>query len=282
MKFYNELNRSQFKYIYRSTRGQFDTFHMHHGMEFLYIFAGSLLAVLDNRIHQVGPGTLVLLQPFQLHRIEPDQDQNYERTVLIFDPYHMDNRLQPYPQFQRFFQYLWKEQLPAQIIRHPLIDTQFRHGRDYLFGSSANDTKSEHLTFFVNSILQSLHWIWHTLEQSAASPSSPRSSHYAEYVMKWIDQHFHEELTLEQLAALVHLSPFHLSRMFHEATGSTISEHIAARRLREACFLLKTTSLSIKLIGERTGYPNFSYFCRTFKKQTGMSPREYRDRFDLG
>ncbi|GAA3405415.1 AraC family transcriptional regulator [Paenibacillus hodogayensis] len=282
MKFYNELSQSRFKYISRSTRGHFDTFHMHHGMEFLYIFAGSVLMVLENRIFQVGPGTLVLLQPFQLHRIEPDREQSYERTVLIFDPYHMDNRLQPYPQFQRFFQYLWKEKLPVQLIRHPMLDQLFQHGKDYLFDSSAKDEKSEQLTFFVNSILQALYWIWNTLDETSAGPSSPRSNHYAEYVMKWIDQHFHEELNLDQLADLVHLSPYHLSRMFHHATGSTITEHIAARRLREACFLLQTSNLSVKLIGERIGYPNFSYFCRIFKKHMGKSPREYRDMFEIG
>ncbi|MDF2659620.1 MAG: AraC family transcriptional regulator [Paenibacillus sp.] len=277
MKFYNELNQSQFKYNYRLTRGHFDTFHMHHGMEFLFIFAGSLLLVVENRIHHVGPGTLVLLQPFQLHRVEPDLEKDYERTVLIFDPYYMENRLQPYPQFHRFFQYLWKEKLPVQIIRHPMIEQLFQHGRDYLFNGNVNDERSEQLTFFVKSVLQSLNWIWNTLDQAAASTPSLRSNHYAECIMKWIDQHFHEELSLEQLAALVHLSPYHLSRLFHEATGSKISEHITARRIREACFLLKTGSTSIKEIGERIGFPNFSYFCRIFRKHTGMSPREYRE-----
>lgn len=277
MKFYNELDQRQFKYIYRVTRGHFDTFHMHHGMEFLYLFSGSILLVVENRIYHVGPGTLLLFQPFQLHRIEPDQEKPYERTVLIFDPYHMENRLQPYPQFHRFFQYLRKEKLPVQMIRHPMLDQLFQQGRDYLFDENACDERAEQLTFFVKSVLQSLHWIWNTLDQTASNTPSLRSNHYAERIMNWIDLHFHEDLSLEQLAALVHLSPYHVSRLFHEATGSKISEHIAARRIREACFLLKTSSLSIKDIGERIGFPNFSYFCRIFRKHTGVSPRRYRE-----
>lgn len=277
MRFYNELKHRQFKYNYRLTRGNFDTFHMHHGMEFLYIFSGKILLIVENRIYHVGPGTLLLLQPFQLHRIEPDLEQDYERTVLIFDPYYMENRLQPYPQYHRFFQYLWKEKLPVQIIRHPMLEQLFRNGRDYLFGESVYDERAEQLTFFVKSVLQSLHWIWNTLDQAANNAPSLRSNHYAERIMKWIDEHFHEELSLEQLAALVHLSPYHVSRLFHEATGSKISEHITARRIREACFLLKTGSIPIKEIGERIGFPNFSYFCRIFRKHTGMSPRTYRE-----
>ncbi|WP_158606900.1 AraC family transcriptional regulator [Paenibacillus ginsengarvi] len=278
MRFFNELNKSQFKYAYRTTRGPFDTFHMHHGMEFLYVFQGSLLIVMENRIHQVGPGTLLLFQPFQLHRVEPDLDSDYERTVLIFDPYYMENRLQPYPQFHRFFEYLCKEKLPVQIVRHPMLDQLFDHGKQYLFGGSVKDEQSEQLTFFIQSVLQSLYWIWNTLDPAAANSPSLRANHYAENVMKWIDQHFHEELTLEQLAALVHISPYHLSRLFHEATGSKISEHITARRIREACFLLKTGNTPIKEIGERIGFPNFSYFCRIFRKHTGLSPRAYRER----
>jgi len=86
------------------------------------------------------------------------------------------------------------------------------------------------------------------------------------------------ERSLEQIAASVHLSPSHISGLFRKETGQTVSAYIGFVRIEKSKQLLKTTQLSIAEIASRCGFEEQSYFSRVFRKQTGLSPKAYRDR----
>lgn len=68
-----------------------------------------------------------------------------------------------------------------------------------------------------------------------------------------------------------------LYRRFRLATGLGISDYLAALRTKEACRLLKTTALPVAAIGKAVGLPTPTYFSRFFVRQTGLSPRSYRN-----
>jgi AraC-like DNA-binding protein len=95
--------------------------------------------------------------------------------------------------------------------------------------------------------------------------------------MEWVEQHFREELSLKQLASELHLSSYHISHLFQEHTGFTITDYMTARRLKEACLLLSTTSYSIRDIGQNIGLNSDSYFIQLFKKHIGVTPKQYRN-----
>jgi len=97
-------------------------------------------------------------------------------------------------------------------------------------------------------------------------------------VMEYIKSHYSGKLTLEQIAASVHLSPSHISGLFRKETGQTVSAYIGFVRIEKSKQLLKTTQLSIAEIASRCGFEEQSYFSRVFRKQTGLSPKAYRDR----
>jgi len=99
-----------------------------------------------------------------------------------------------------------------------------------------------------------------------------------EIVIRHIDEHFYDPLTLQQLADMVHFSPPYLSRIFHKKQGLTIKAYITGKRLENARYLLKETNLSIGEIAESCGFLNISHFDRIFKQQTDRSPMEYRRR----
>jgi AraC family transcriptional regulator len=88
--------------------------------------------------------------------------------------------------------------------------------------------------------------------------------------------HMHRELSLEEIAAAAHLSPFHFSRLFKKLTGSTPHAYLAALRAARARDLLSETDLSVTEIGARVGYMSSSHFSKAFRQSTGISPRAYR------
>lgn len=74
--------------------------------------------------------------------------------------------------------------------------------------------------------------------------------------MWWIEKHLDYEIRLGKMTADVHLSKSYASRIFHQETGSSITDYVTARRLKQDYLLLQTTTLWVEEIGRRAGFPN--------------------------
>jgi Response regulator containing CheY-like receiver domain and AraC-type DNA-binding domain len=96
-------------------------------------------------------------------------------------------------------------------------------------------------------------------------------------VVQFIKLHISEDITRDQLANYVYLNPDYLTRIFKKQTGKSISTFILDERMKIAGQLLASTSISVSLIANQTGYTNFSYFAKVFKRYTGYNPVKYRD-----
>lgn len=109
--------------------------------------------------------------------------------------------------------------------------------------------------------------------------TSAASSHakIIESSRAYINEHFREPLTLEQLADIANMSPFHFSRVFTRQTGFTPHQYLIATRINSAKFLLKLPDISIKEIAFGSGFNSESSFCSTFRKWEQMTPSEYRE-----
>lgn len=92
----------------------------------------------------------------------------------------------------------------------------------------------------------------------------------------YINDHLTDELSLNELAEQASLSPFYFSRLFKKETGFSPHNYIITTRINNAKFLLRTSDASIKNICFTTGFTSESSFCTTFKKETGITPSEYR------
>lgn len=98
----------------------------------------------------------------------------------------------------------------------------------------------------------------------------------AEEIITYINEHFREGITVEELAARAGLSQYHFIRTFKKETGFTPHEYLVNTRLATARYLLKNTRLSVKDICFSTGFSCESVFCSAFKRRQGMTPAQYR------
>lgn len=92
----------------------------------------------------------------------------------------------------------------------------------------------------------------------------------------YIANHYSEELSAEILASAVYLTPDYLSRLFKKSTGKSISQYIRQYRMEKAKDALLHTHKKVIEIGIQSGYPNYSYFCQSFREYFGSSPEKYR------
>jgi two-component system response regulator YesN len=94
---------------------------------------------------------------------------------------------------------------------------------------------------------------------------------------EYIDTHYSDnELSIQKLADHLHISACYLSIIFKKETGETFLKRLVHVRLEAAKELLGSTDLKSAEVAERIGYPDINYFSYFFKKNFGISPREYR------
>ncbi|MEK3874610.1 MULTISPECIES: helix-turn-helix domain-containing protein [unclassified Paenibacillus] len=86
-----------------------------------------------------------------------------------------------------------------------------------------------------------------------------------------------EALSLQRVAAYVHLHPGHLSELFKKETGSTFGDFVTGMRMRRAMNLLAVTPAKVSEVAAMTGYEDVKYFSRLFRKHTGKTPSEFRE-----
>ena len=98
----------------------------------------------------------------------------------------------------------------------------------------------------------------------------------AELAREYIRAHFHERLTLERVATACFVHPNHLSRLFRTHYNTTFSDYLTHVRMVHAKEKLRMSDQSVREIASEVGYDDYSYFCRVFRKEMGVTPLEYR------
>src|SRR5690606_974499 len=127
----------------------------------------------------------------------------------------------------------------------------------------------------INSIEEICHWVVKVLDtfmDTVYQTKKVRNAKCLGEALKYIRENFNKNITLEDVARSVYISPYYLSHLFKEELNITFLEYLTMVRMEEAKGLLKDTSLSIVAVASQVGYEDASYFSKVFKKYVGMSP----------
>ena len=96
-------------------------------------------------------------------------------------------------------------------------------------------------------------------------------------VLTQIDSDLTADLSLRTQAEQLNINSSYLSTLFKKETGTTLTEYVNRKRIEHAIFLLNTTNMKIQAIAQACGIPDVNYFTKIFKKQIGITPKDYRD-----
>ena len=131
-------------------------------------------------------------------------------------------------------------------------------------------TSLEELSVWVTGIM-------HRFVKYTFDFSQIRHSNVVYKVMEYIRNHYDEKITLDDIAQYVYLSRAYLSSVFAEETGQSLFSYINYYRVEKSKMLLRDMSVRVVDVAGLCGYDDQSYFTKVFRKQTGMSPKKYRD-----
>jgi len=281
-----EMNNEPFLFSHRfeTAETDWDMFHSHQGLELLLVLEGEGQVLMERKLYPLHAGRLIVFQPYQLHRVQMRASNvTYVRSVVVYDPAVVDTYLQPFPLLRHWARWLWKGRLPKQVftLEGTTLDAfvlLYDRAKPMIY-QTAGAEKLEHFLLFLLALLP--------LIRSACLPlplpggteeeSARRAIRHAESIMEWIERHYREPFDLGRLADELHLSPHHVSHLFREDTGLSVTDYLTARRMKEACLLLGSTDLPVQAVARAIGLSNDSYFTQLFKRKLGVTPREYRN-----
>ena len=155
-----------------------------------------------------------------------------------------------------------------------------RGGMDLVDAMRLSDSyiqKLEHL----QSLEQISNLGFHAVREYTTKVYEARSSYQTELVNQvksYIHHHISDNIKTEDIASHLYMSRSYLSSKFKKESGVSLNTYITLLKLEEAKHLLLYSDKSLSLISSYLGYSSQSYFCNTFKKYVGQTPKEYRER----
>lgn len=269
------MQRDTFEvFHYREPRPNTVEVHHHDFYEVYYLLGGQVEYWVDGRIIRMMPGDLLLINPLELHRPMIEQGSPvYERIVLWINKEYLEGLAGSSQRLSRCFDttlpghthliHSSASERPALTARMGELVREF-YSRD--FGS---DLCAEGL--FLQFMVQLNRMAFHTeSQQEETEDLSP----LVQKVLGYITEHIHEELSLEDIAAHMFISKYHLSHAFSREVGVSVYRYVMLRRLMMARQLLMAGE-SAGQVCRNCGFADYTSFYRAFKSEYGVSPREF-------
>lgn len=117
--------------------------------------------------------------------------------------------------------------------------------------------------------------------RNVVSKREERSGDIIRNAKRYIEDNFDKDISLDDVSRVVNISPYYFSKVFKEESGLNFIEYLTNIRIEKAKELLENSGLSIKEICLSCGYTDPNYFSRSFKKNVGVTPTEYKEKLNV-
>ena len=236
--------------------------HLHKQMEIIYVLSGGITVTIHEEKRDLLPGDIAVSFPGTIHSIKTLESSQI--ILLIFDPFLVDlssitvTGKKPDSPF-----------LPKEILHKDIsycMNSLLEIAKPYDSTLSTVLIKG-YLTLLLARLLESL-----TLKEVPVDDLN-----LVHQVLVYVDDHFTQALTLEQIAVKLNTSKYYLSRIFNHQLNTSFNSYINNQRIQMAQYLLAGTNQSITEISFQVGFESMRTFYRAFKEICRITPSEYRE-----
>lgn len=224
--------------------------HMHLSFEFITVRQGTMKVTVDGTGYLLKEGDALLIFPNQLHALESTESRH---MLCIFAP-----------DLIRAYRSKAERYLPQSSLFRP----------DPLWIEALDRLEPDAKSIAKKGILYSLCAAFD--ETAVYLPRKAEQKDLLSRIFAFVEAHYGEDCSLEQLAATLGYDYAYLSRYFKKATGISYGSYLNVYRLNKTCVLLDNTDQSILQCALDCGYNSLRTFNRNFKEQFGKTPAQYR------
>lgn len=250
--------------------------HHHDFYEVYFFLSGNVQYNIESRSYLLTPGDVLLISPMELHQPMFGQDQReYERIVLWIDKQFLEGFSLPGQSFTVCFDtenphhtnLLRPEGVARQFLMFMLEQLISENSTEDPYWEVSAMTYLAQVLILLNRLA-----LKHRKEESVTGQDSTVYS-----VLGYINEHYSESLTLDDLANQFFISKYHLAREFQRLVGTSVHRYIVQKRLVMAKQMLSAGKPSSEVY-QSCGFGDYSNFYRAFKSEYQISPKEFVSR----
>lgn len=248
----------------------FPEMHDHDYWEFFTILSGETKHVGEINAQTLVAGTGVLVHPWDKHKFIAAAHNYSQMNVMITDDY-----------FRELLGIIDPKQYELLVsVKHPIyyeIDSSAL--KELIKTVHALQTIDDKET---DKFINLVKCIWLDIIKLIYRSDLHANYDYPEWLNDFIQKmRLPENISkpVSELCSLTYFSYSHLTRLFRQYTGETLSNYLSTLRLNYGAMLLRTTDMSVLSISSSVGYDSLSHFMRMFKKRFNMTPKQYKRSF---
>ena len=235
--------------------------HTHNHTELFFIVSGKGQFLIQDQIFPVDVNNLVIINPNVPHTEASLNAQPLEYIVLGIDGIELATKENSNGEFCILGHF---ESVDiSSCLRNILREMELKN-------TGYMDVCQAYMEILIIRLMRNTDLAVQTQPQVISGNSQCAA------VRRYIDLHFKEPLTLEQLSEEAHINKYYLSHAFKREYGVSPINYMISRRIDESKYLLAETDLSMSQIAQLLGFSSLSYFSQVFRKIHGSSPMEFR------
>lgn len=248
--------------------------HYHDELELIYCMDGIGKILIDGEAHLLFPGDFACILPQQVHSID-SASEPFSYCNLLFRFSLLETPSPENPAYQKYFAPF----ADGTLCIPPILKKDTLAGKELKAAilPLLNTDETPSLLRIKSRLYAAMEIFYQT---ATPAPAKSNAAHKAglllRSVIRYIDEHYAQPIHIAQAAAYCGYSDSHFMRLFSELTGTSFSQYLIRFRLEKAAGLLRTSRLSVLEIALSCGFPNASYFTRTFQRQYHVTPSRYR------
>ena len=235
--------------------------HTHNHLELFYIVGGKGQFLIQDQLYPVNSNNLVIINPNVTHTEVSLNAQPLEYIVLGIEGIELATSKSSNGQFNILDHFESVE--ISSCLRNILREMEQKN-------TGYEDICQAYMEILIIRLMRNT---------ALAVPTEPQvvsGNRQCAAVKRYIDLHFKESLTLDQLAEDAHMNKYYLSHAFKREYGVSPINYMITKRIEESKYLLAETDLSMSQIAQLLGFSSLSYFSQVFRRTQATTPMEYR------
>ena len=245
-------------------------------MEIVEVTSGAVMVQIGTELVAAGEGDFLYIPPAMTFRVDAATDYAAVRG-MIFDMSIIEANLENFDSEVFYMFYVQsKNKITVFGQDHPVNPTLKRYMQE-----SYDEYSDKDICYKLPIRANIYHMMTALLRYYCGSKNELDRMIYHNVlrlrpVITYIDEHFREKIYIEELSAMINVSPDYFTKMFKESIGKTPIDYINGMKVNTAMDLLCTTEMAMTEIAESIGFCNPNYFHKIFKQYMLTSPLAYR------